>query len=60
MYNMRVYEYSDVIDTWVYRTGLQEMNYSLSTAVSMFKSVVSFALVAFVNHIANRYEEGLW
>ena len=60
MYNIQVYEVSDIIDTWVYRTGLTQLNYSLSTAVSLFKTVISFILVMTVNWIAKRFEEGLW
>lgn len=60
LYNVQVYEIADIIDTWVYRTGLTQMNYSLSTAVSLFKTVISFALVSLVNLIAKRFGEELW
>lgn len=52
---------SDVISTYVYRVGLVDMNYSFSTAVNMFQSVISLALMAIVNGIARRVSDySLW
>ncbi|HET6486334.1 MAG TPA: ABC transporter permease subunit, partial [Spirochaetia bacterium] len=45
LYNPAVYEVSDVFDTYVYRRGLQDRDFSYATAVGLFKSVVSFGLV---------------
>lgn len=39
LYNPLVYSTGDIIDTWVYRAGLQNLQYSLATAVGLFKSV---------------------
>lgn len=41
MYNPLVYETGDILDTMSYRIGIKEGSYSMSTAVSMFKSMVS-------------------
>ncbi|MCM8900814.1 ABC transporter permease subunit [Caldicoprobacter algeriensis] len=61
MYNPSVYEVADIIDTWVYRVGLQGMRYSLATAVGLFKSVVGFILVITSNWLAKRMgESGIW
>lgn len=60
MYNVQVYEVADIIDTWVFRTGLEELNFSLAAAVGLFKSVVGFALVITANRIARRWGEGVW
>ncbi|MCR8631590.1 ABC transporter permease [Paenibacillus radicis (ex Xue et al. 2023)] len=49
MYNPMVYEVSDIIDTYVYRKGLVEANYSYSTAVGLFKSVIALILIVIVN-----------
>ncbi|CAG7615493.1 ABC transporter permease [Paenibacillus allorhizosphaerae] len=49
MYNPTVYEVSDIIDTYVYRKGLIEANYSYSTAVGLFKSVIALILIVTVN-----------
>ena len=60
LYNAQVYAVADIIDTWVYRTGLEQMNFSLATAVGLFKSVISMTLLLSVNAIARRWEESLW
>ena len=46
LYSPAVYSTGDVIDTWVYRAGLQNAQYSLASAVGLLRSVVSFILVA--------------
>ncbi|KRF31740.1 ABC transporter permease [Paenibacillus sp. Soil787] len=51
MYNAKVYNVSDIIDTYVYRKGLIELNYSYATAVGLFKSVVALLLILAVNRI---------
>lgn len=51
MYNAKVYNVSDIIDTYVYRKGLIELNYSYATAVGLFKSVVALLLIIAVNRI---------
>lgn len=45
LYSPAVYESADIIDTYVYRVGLLQMNYSLSTAVGLLKSVISMTLI---------------
>ena len=49
-------EFSDVIDTYSYRYGIQNAMYSYATAVGMFKSVVAFVMVLTVNRISKRVE----
>ena len=52
---------SDVIDTFVYRQGLVNFEYSYSTAVNLFKSVANLILLSAVNWVARRYSEtSLW
>lgn len=52
---------SDVISTYVYRTGLLGAQYSFSAAVGLFNSVINFALIIIVNSISRRITEvGLW
>jgi putative aldouronate transport system permease protein len=46
LYNPAVYRTGDIIDTLVYRIGVENREYSLATAVGLFKSVVSFVLIA--------------
>jgi putative aldouronate transport system permease protein len=45
MYNNLVYSHADIIDTFVYRIGLISMQYGLSTAVGLLKSVISSILI---------------
>ncbi|MDP4098331.1 ABC transporter permease subunit [Paenibacillus sp. P96] len=52
---------SDVISTFVYRSGLVDAQYSFSTAVGLFNSVVNALLLITVNQIARRTSENsLW
>lgn len=54
-------EASDVISTFVYRTGLVDAQYSFSTAVGLFNSVINAILLILVNRIAKRTSEtSLW
>jgi putative aldouronate transport system permease protein len=45
LYNPLVYETGDIIDTFVYRIGLEGRQYSFATAVGLFKSVIGFILI---------------
>jgi putative aldouronate transport system permease protein len=54
LYSAQVYEVADIIDTYVYRMGIQRNDYAFSTAAGMFKSVVAFVLILIVNQIAKR------
>lgn len=60
MYNVAVRPAVDIFDTWVYRTGLENMNLSLASAVGLFKSVVSMILVITVNALARRWGGSMW
>ncbi|MFS0723128.1 ABC transporter permease [Paenibacillus sp. 1P07SE] len=55
LYNPIVYQTGDIIDTYVYRAGLQEIQYGLATAVGLLKSVVSFLLIAISYLLAARF-----
>jgi putative aldouronate transport system permease protein len=45
LYNPMVYSTGDIIDTWVYRMGLINLQFSLATAAGLLKSAVSFVLI---------------
>ena len=60
MYNVRVYEVADIIDTWVFRTGLIQWNYSLATAAGLFKSVIGTIMIVGANTLARRWGESMW
>ena len=55
MYSPLVYETGDIIDTYVYRTGLLQAQFSFSTAVGLFKSAVSFVLIIISYFLANKF-----
>lgn len=59
--NQSVLDVADVISTYVYRVGLQNMNYSYTTALGLFQSLIGFILVVGVNGLIRRFgERGLW
>ena len=61
LYNPLTYETADIISTYVYRKGLLEQNYSFSTAVGLFNSIISFILLIAANTLSKRCGEGsLW
>jgi len=61
LYNPNVYAVSDIIDTWVFRNGIEQMKFPIATAAGLFKSVIGFALVLISNKLARKYtESGLW
>ncbi|WP_409345847.1 ABC transporter permease [Paenibacillus sp. MBLB4367] len=55
LYNAQVYQSGDIIDTLVYRIAFQDAQYSVSTAVGLFKSVVSLVLIVISYRLAYRY-----
>ena len=57
MYNPLVYSTGDILDTWVYRLGLQNLQYSLATAAGLFKSAVSFVLIVISYMLAYKYAD---
>lgn len=54
LYNGLVLDVADVIDTYVYRIGLMDANYSFGTAVGLFKSVVAMILVGLSYFLADK------
>ncbi|MDR2750615.1 MAG: ABC transporter permease subunit, partial [Clostridiales bacterium] len=61
LYSSTVYKVADIIDTYVYRMGIEKNDYAFSTAAGMFKSVVAFVLIAIVNQLAKKTgNEGIY
>ena len=50
----------DVFDTYVYRVGITEGQYSLTTAIGLFQSVVGFILIYGFNRLTRKVSGGLW
>lgn len=59
--NVRVYDVGDIIDTWIFRRGIEQMEFSVPAAVGVFKSVIGFVLVLGANKLAKRFgDSGIW
>jgi len=55
------YETSDVISTFVYRSGILEGNYTYSTAIGLFNGVINFSLLIIANAISRKLNStSLW
>ena len=61
LYSPAVYETGDIIDTFVYREGFLNVQYSYAAAVGVFKSVIALVLVVATDRIAKRLgQPGIW
>ncbi|MGG1514557.1 ABC transporter permease subunit [Paenibacillus oryzisoli] len=59
--NSAVFEVADVISTYVYRMGLQNVQYSYTTALGLFQSVIGLILIVSMNRVVKMLgEKGLW
>jgi len=54
LYSVPVYSVGDIIDTWVYRQGVLQFQFSLATAVGFFKGVIGLVLILLANRVAKR------
>ncbi len=54
LYSPLVYETGDIIDTFVYRLGIEQAQYSPAAAVGIFKSGVSFVLIMLAHYLAEK------
>lgn len=55
LYSPVVYESGDILDTLIYRIGLVDAQFGVATAIGLFKSVVSLALISISYAMAYRY-----
>lgn len=61
LYNTSVYETADVIQTYVYRQGIQSNNYSYAAAVGLFNSVINFTIVFIANKFSRKLTDtAIW
>ncbi|MNI18131.1 putative multiple-sugar transport system permease YteP [compost metagenome] len=59
--NARVFETGDIIDTWVFRRGLEQLDFSVAAATGLFKSFIGLILILAVNRLARRMNgSGIW
>ena len=54
LYSPVVYRTGDIIDTYVYRLGIAQAQYSVGTAVGLFKSVISLIMVTISYLLADK------
>ena len=57
LYSASVYQTGDILDTYVYRVGLQGLHFSFGTAVGLLKSVIAFILMIGANQLAKKYAD---
>lgn len=55
LYSPQVYQSGDILDTFVYRMGLANAQYSFATAIGLFKSVISLGLISGAYYLAYRF-----
>jgi putative aldouronate transport system permease protein len=55
LYSPIVYQSGDIIDTYVYRLGILQAQYSVGTAVGLFKSGISAVLILLSYYLADRF-----
>lgn len=61
LYNPIVYSVGDVLGTYIYRIGLGQMKYSMTTAVGLFQAVIGFNLLFLANFVSRKFgQQGLW
>lgn len=53
--NPSVYSSGDIIDSYVYRYGIQQAQYNIANAVGLFKSVVSLVMVSASYYLASKF-----
>ena len=57
LYSPSTYSVSDVISSFVYRRGLENMEYGYSTAVGLFNSLLNFLILLLANALSRRFTE---
>lgn len=55
LYSPQVYQSGDILDTFIYRLGIEDAQYSMSTAVGLLKSVISLVLISIGYKLAEKY-----
>ena len=55
LYSPMVYESGDILDTFIYRLGIDDAQYSFSSAVGLVKSLISLIMVSIGYKLADRY-----
>lgn len=57
LYNPMVFEVGDILDTYIYRVGIEQFSLSLAAAADVIKGAIGLVLVLVVNQIAKRIND---
>src|SRR5690554_3717796 len=58
LYNIQVLETGDILDTYIYQLAFgTNLNYSLATAASLLKSIISFVLISMAYYLSYKYAD---
>jgi putative aldouronate transport system permease protein len=61
LYNPMIYSTADILSTYTYRLGTENVNYGLSTAVSLLNSIIGFSMVIAANKLSKKLtQSSLW
>lgn len=58
LYSPATYDVAEILDTYVYTLGIKGFQYSLSTAIGLFKSVVGIIMVLVTNWLTKKLSDG--
>ncbi|WP_409340718.1 ABC transporter permease [Paenibacillus sp. MBLB4367] len=57
LYNPMVFEVGDILDTYIYRVGIEQFSLSLAAAADVIKGVIGLVLVLAANQLAKRIND---
>ena len=61
LYNTSVYSVGDVLSTYIYRIGIGQANYSITTAIGLFQSFVGLILILSANAVCKKlFDKTVW
>jgi putative aldouronate transport system permease protein len=61
LYSPAIYETADVIQTYVYRQGIENHSYGYATAVGLFNSLITFTIVFLSNRLSRKLSDtSIW
>ena len=61
LYNPSTYETADIVSSYIYRVGLLDQDWSYSTAIGLFNSVINCTLLLITNKLSKKFSDtSLW
>lgn len=57
LYNPMVFQVGDILDTYIYRIGIEQFNLSLAAAADVIKGIIGLAMVLIANQLAKRIND---